>query len=200
VHITVTTPSGTSSTSSADQYTYSAPSAPSVSSLSASSGATAGGNVIIISGSNFTDVTDVEFGVYSASTYYVNSPSQITAVVPSQAAGTVDVTVTNPTGTSATSSSDHYTYNSGSAPTVTGRSPTSGPVAGGNLVTVTGTNFLGVYQVKFGATAADSFTILSSTTLVVTAPAAGGTGSVDITVTSYDGTSTISSSDVYTYV
>src|SRR5207249_4834202 len=31
VHITVTTPSGTSSTSSADQYTYTAPSTPSVS-------------------------------------------------------------------------------------------------------------------------------------------------------------------------
>jgi hypothetical protein len=67
-------------------------------------------------------------------------------------------------------------------------------------VTVTGTGFLGVYEVDFGATAADSFTILSSTVLVATAPAAGAAGSVDITVTSFDGTSAVGSGDVYSYV
>jgi hypothetical protein len=198
VDITVTTPSGTSSTSAADQYTYTADSVPTVTALNVTSGLTAGGNVVIATGTNFTDVSDVEFGVYSASTYYVNSATQITVVVPSQFAGTVDVTVTNPAGTSATSSSDQYTYTSGSVPTVTGVSPTSGPAAGGNYVTVTGTNFLGTYQVSFGSTAADGFTILSATTIVVTAPA--GTGTVDITVTNFDGKSATSSSDQYTYV
>jgi hypothetical protein len=79
-------------------------------------------------------------------------------------------------------------------------SPTSGPVAGGNLVTVTGTNFGGTYQVSFGANPAPSFTLLSSTTLVVTAPAGSGTGTVDITVTNYDGTSATGAADQYTYV
>jgi hypothetical protein len=200
IDITVTTPSGTSGTSSADHYTYTADSLPTVTGLNTTSGPTAGGNAVIITGTNFSDVSDVEFGVYSALNYYVNSTTQITAQVPAQPAATVDVTVTNPAGTSATSSSDHYTYNSGSAPTVTAVSPSSGPVAGGNLVTVTGTNFLGAYQVQFGTNVASSFTVLSSTTIVVTAPAGGGTGSVDIRVTTYDGTSSVGAGDVYTYV
>jgi hypothetical protein len=198
VDITVTTPSGTSGTSSADQYTYTADSVPTVTGLNVTSGLTAGGNVVVVTGTNFNDISDVEFGVYSASTYYVNSPTQITVMVPSQFSGTVDVTVTNPAGTSATSSSDQYTYTSGSTPTVTAVSPTSGALAGGNYVTITGTNFLGAYQVNFGINAAASFTILSATTIVATAPA--GTGTVDITVTNFDGTSSTSAADQYSYM
>ena len=53
--------------------------------------------------------------------------------------GTVDVTVTTPSGTSATSSADQFTYLA--APTVTGISPTAGPLGGGTVVTITGTGF-----------------------------------------------------------
>ena len=103
------------------------------------------------------------------------------------------------TGTSATGSSDVYTYSSGSAPTVTGVSPSSGSTAGGNLVTVSGTNFAGVEEVDFGSTAADSFTVLSSTVLVATAPA-GAAGSVHFTVKTDDGTSSTGAADLYTFV
>ena len=75
--------------------------------------------------------------------------------------GTVDVTVTTPGGTSATSAADQFTYTA--APTVTGLSPTSGPAAGGTLVTITGTGFTGATAVDFGTTAATSFTVVSDT-------------------------------------
>jgi len=50
------------------------------------------------------------------------------------------VTVTKPAGgASATSAADLSTLVA--APTITGLSPTSGPFAGGNEATITGTNF-----------------------------------------------------------
>ena len=49
-------------------------------------------------------------------------------------------------------------------------SPSSGPAAGGNSVTITGTDFLLVNRVRFDASNALSFTIESSTQIVAVAP------------------------------
>ena len=76
-------------------------------------------------------------------------------------------------------------------------SPTSGPSTGGTTVTVTGTNLTGATAVRFGATAATTFTVANATTITATAPA--GTGTVDVTVTTAGGTSTTSAADQYTY-
>ena len=82
-------------------------------------------------------------------------------------------------------------------PTVTGVSPASGPTAGGTSVTVTGTGFTGATAVRFGATAAASFTVNSATS--ITATSAAGTGTVDITVTTPGGTSAASAADQFTF-
>ena len=84
-------------------------------------------------------------------------------------------------------------------PTVTGVSPSSGPVTGGTTVTITGTGFSGATAVTFGATAATSKTVNSDTqiTAVSTAGVAGQT--VDITVTTPGGASATSSADQFTY-
>ena len=73
------------------------------------------------------------------------------------------------------------------APTVTGLSPTSGPAAGGTLVTITGTSFTGATAVDFGTTAATNVTVVNDTTITADSPA--GTGTVDVTVTTPAGTS-----------
>lgn len=70
-------------------------------------------NIVTITGTNFTDVTGVSFGGIAASSFVVDSPTQITARTASQAAGTVDVAVTTAAGTSAASSSDLYTFEEG---------------------------------------------------------------------------------------
>jgi fibronectin-binding autotransporter adhesin len=92
--------------------------APSITGLSPFSGPTAGGNTVIISGTNFgagvTGAAAVKFGAVNATSYVVISSSQIQAVAPAQAAGTVNVSVTNNGQTSANTAADDYTYGSAS--------------------------------------------------------------------------------------
>ena len=57
------------------------------------------------------------------------------------------------------------------APTVTALSPTHGAAAGGNTVTITGTDLTGATAVNFGANAATGFTVDNATTITATAPA-----------------------------
>jgi hypothetical protein len=89
---------------------------PVVSGVAASSGSTAGGEAVVISGDHLTDSTAVHFGSTSATTFTINSNTQITAKAPAASAATVDVTVGGPGGTSAPSSADHYSF---VAPTAT---------------------------------------------------------------------------------
>ncbi|MBI3241383.1 MAG: IPT/TIG domain-containing protein [Chloroflexi bacterium] len=87
------------------------------------------------------------------------------------------------------------------APTVTGLSPTSGAVAGGTSVAITGTNFSttpGATTVRFGANAATNVSCLSTTACTATSPA--GSGVVDVVVTVGGQSSAINNSDLFTYV
>lgn len=81
-----------------------------VNGLNPTSGTTAGGTSVVVNGSGFSGATGVKFGSVAATSFSVTSDAQITAVAPPEAAGTVDVTVTGPTGTSASSSADQFTY------------------------------------------------------------------------------------------
>jgi glucose/arabinose dehydrogenase len=63
------------------------------------SGTPAGGRLITIEGSGFETGASVRFGDRVATTAVVESPSTITAMTPSHAAGTADVIITNPDGT-----------------------------------------------------------------------------------------------------
>ena len=197
VHVTVTTSAGTSATSSADLFTYTA-TLPVVTGVSPNSGPTAGNTQVTITGSLFTGATAVKFGSTNATSYSVITDGDIVAYAPAGSAGTVDVTVTTSAGTSATSSADQYTYVV--PPTVTGISPGTGPLAGGTSVAITGTGFQTgtVSAVKFGASAAASYTVNSDISITAVSPA-GSAGTVDITVTTQYGTSAISSSDQYLY-
>src|SRR5207248_594505 len=94
------------------------------------------------------------FGGLDAASFIVNSDTSITAISPPLAASTVDVVVTTPTGTSAVSSSDHFTFTAGTAPTVSALSLNSGSTAGGTVVSITGSHFTGLIGVNFGTIAA----------------------------------------------
>jgi hypothetical protein len=72
--------------------------APSITSVSPDSGATVG-DLLTFTGSSFTGTTAVKFGSTTATFAFV-SDSQIVAIVPSGATGTVAVKVTNAAGTS----------------------------------------------------------------------------------------------------
>ncbi|MGZ6927941.1 MAG: beta strand repeat-containing protein, partial [Acidimicrobiia bacterium] len=195
VDVTVTTPSGTSPTGAADQFTF-VP-APTVTSVTPSSGSTSGGTSVTIAGTDFTGATAVSFGGTAAASFTVDNAGQITASSPAHAAGTVDVTVTTPSGTSATGAADQFTFVSG--PTVTSVTPSSGPASGGTSVTIAGTGFTGATAVKFGGTAAASFTFNNANQITATAPAHAA-GTVDVTVTTPAGTSPTGAADQFTFV
>ncbi len=174
------------------------PPAPTVSGVSPASGPVAGGTSVVITGTNLTGATAVTFGTAGpAAGFTVNSATQITAIAPADSAATVDITVTTPGGTSATSAADRFTYLP--APTVTTISPASGTTAGGSTVTITGTNLTGATAVNFGAIAGSNVTVVNATTVTATSPA-GSAGMADVTVTTPGGTSATSAADHYTYV
>ena len=84
--------------------------APTITAVSPNSGPIAGGTSVVITGCGFTGATAVSFGGTAATTFIVNSSTQITATSPAHAIGVVNVTVTTPSGTSATTVADQFTY------------------------------------------------------------------------------------------
>ncbi len=192
VDVRVTTASGTSAVSAADQFTYAG--VPTVTGISPNDGPTTGGRPVVITGTNFRNTTAVMFGANRAP-IKITSDTSIVAYVP-EGTGIVDVRVTTPEGTSATSPAALFTYVG--TPTVSGVSPSTGPATGGTSVTITGSDFTQITNVAFGSTAASSFTVNSPTSITATSPS--GTGTVDIRVTNTIGTSAVSASDQFTYV
>jgi hypothetical protein len=184
--VTVTTAGGTSLTAATtDDYTYVAPT-PTITAISPTSGPTAGGTSVTITGTGFVNGATVRFGATQSATVTVNSATSITAVSPaSLTAGPVTLTVTTSGGTVNFSS---FTYNA-TAPTVSSFSPTSGGI-GFTLVTITGTNFLTGSTVRFGTSAFVPAQVLSTTQLRVTVPTGATTGAITVqTVNGLTGTS-----------
>jgi hypothetical protein len=165
--VSVTTSNGIGSRAG---FTFiSATTAPAISSFTPTSGKT--GQVVTITGTNFTGATAVSFGGTAATTFTVVSATSINATVGAGASGTVSVTTASGTGTLA-----GFTYLP--PPTIASFSPTSAGT--GQTVTITGTNFTGATGVSFGGTAATSFTVVSATSITAVV-GAGATGNVRVT-------------------
>ena len=79
---------------------------------------------------------------------------------------------------------------------VSGVSPSSGPVAGGTKVTISGTGFTGATAVEFGSTSAASFSVVSDIQITAATPP-GTAGPLMVTVTTAEGAS---NSVQYTYL
>ena len=84
---------------------------PIVSSVTPATGLAAGGTPVTITGAGFTGATSVSFGGPAGSTLVVVNTNTITVTSPAHAAGTVDVRVTTPKGTSAIGgANDNFVY------------------------------------------------------------------------------------------
>ena len=177
VQIVVTASGGTSN---GIDFTYST-ATPVITGLVPNQGSVAGGNTVTLTGTGFTGATAVHFGATTAA-FTLVSPTQAIVIVPAGAIGTVGVTITTPGGTSA---SVPYTYTT--VPTLSGVSPTQGSTAGGNTVTLTGTNLTGATAVLFGTAPATSFTVGSATQITAVVPT-GAVGAVPVTVVTPGGT------------
>ena len=164
---------------------------PTVTALSATTGPTTGGTPVKITGTNFAGATAVTFGSKAALRFTVNTDTSITAVVPA-GTGTVNVTVTTPSGKSMAT---RFTYQA--SPTVIKVSPSKGAGKGGKTVTIVGHNFTDVTNVKFGSSFAQSFTVISPTKIKAVTPP--GTDVVNVSVITKSGTSSPFAGNQYTY-
>lgn len=83
---------------------------PAVTLLGSSGGAAAGGDLVLIYGTHFTDATNVDFGATACTEFSVIHDGLVTAVAPAHAAGSVQVKVTTAAGASADVAADNYLY------------------------------------------------------------------------------------------
>jgi hypothetical protein len=168
---------------------------------------------------NFMAPTCPEMIVYFGSEpgfIFEGTKSSVLAIAPSHAAGTVDVTVVTPMGTSATNKGDKFTYSGpepeqkpGAMPAVSSVAPAHGPMAGFNAVNIKGEHLLpegfqacvecaGVV-VHFGTSSVVVSQGTQDQLLVFAPPHAVGT--VHVTVSTNPGaTSAMTSADEYTYL
>jgi YVTN family beta-propeller protein len=210
VDVSVTDVNGTSAVGPPDLYTYVLP-PPTISSMVPNSGVSSGGTTVVITGTDLTTTQSVYFGGTAASSFTIDSDTQITAVTRAQTNGTVNVSVRNAAGVNTSVPASQFTFFS-PVPVVTAVSPSTGPSAGGTTVTITGIRFTGTFRVMFGGVAVP-YTLNSATQITVVtppwsslmAPATGTTGSsgpgntVDVQVTTDVDTSAISAADQYDY-
>lgn len=175
-------------------YTY-AETALTISSFSPSAGDVLGGNNLVINGTGFVSGATVKVGGVSCTGVVFTSSTLMNCSVPANATGNYSVVVTNP-DTSSITSSTNYSYDI--TPVISSISPTSGFLAGGGTLTLTGTGFLAGASVTIGGTLCTLPNVVSSTSLTCTIPAkTAWTYSVTVTNSNLR-SSTLSSA--YTYV
>lgn len=83
---------------------------PTVTTISPATGPVLGGTLVTLTGTGFLGATAVKFGSVPATTFTVQSNTQIVATAPPGTAGMVDVTVATPFGTTAVVVGDEFTY------------------------------------------------------------------------------------------
>jgi alpha-tubulin suppressor-like RCC1 family protein len=166
------------------------------------------GDCTTIVGDNLETVTSVKIGEHTSPRLWKHPDGSLTAEIPEGPLHEyVPLTVSNPEGTSLLpegyGSYEHFfefTHSGESCGPVVknvslhnGR-PTAPP---GSAVTITGSGFTDATAVRFGHKHAESFTVESGTAITAVSPP--GTGTVDVTVTGFAGTSPTGPADEYTY-
>ncbi|WP_432139783.1 MULTISPECIES: IPT/TIG domain-containing protein [unclassified Streptomyces] len=158
--------------------------------ISPNQGSTGGGTLVTITGTNLSGTSGVTFGTKPATSVTNVDANTVTAVAPS-GTGTVGVTVTTPGGTS-----NPVPFFYVGAPFKSSLGATSGPLVGGNSITLNGVGLSTATSVSFGGLTATP-TVISDTQLSVTVPAGAAAGPVGVSVTTAGGTNNGLS---YTYV
>ena len=190
VDVTVINSRGTGSLSEAFAYIDATLDGPQIDSIDPESGEPEGGTLVIITGSQFTEVnpgeTSVLFGGVSAVNVEVVDDATITCESPAGLDNsTVDVMVSNPRGADVLE--DAFSYlDPSDDPAITSIDPTEGDFAGETVVTITGSQFteviLGETSVLFGASSASNVVVEDDATITCIAPAGEAGSTVDVSV------------------
>lgn len=183
VDVALTSPAGVTTVEDAFTYVPEGTDGPGVIvSFTPTSGPEAGGTPVTIIGTGFTGADEVLFGGNEGTDFTVVSDNEITVVTPA-GIGSVPVAVNGaPEGNiEAATPFSYIPAGVDGDPVVTTVAPTSGPEAGGTLVTIGGSNLSVLDEVRFGDNLGTELTVNSDTELTVLTPA--GVGQVPITLT-----------------
>ncbi|MDQ6784230.1 MAG: IPT/TIG domain-containing protein, partial [Actinomycetota bacterium] len=194
---------------------------PKVTGISPPSGLRTGGSTVTISGEGLRGATQVTFGSTQLtcgppppSPYLcwpdpspgsnrqpaIIATSPAHALSPPQVPASVDVTVTTPSGPTASTAADVFTYLP-LLPQLNAVAPNCGLTAGGTSVTISGMNLTGA-TVNFGAAAGLNVTVTpdgKNITATSPPPSGNASGTVPVTATTPDGTSTFSAGAMFSY-
>ncbi len=175
---------------------------PVLSSVFPTVGSASGGTELVLSGSNFKAGAVVRINsVNQAAVTFDSSSRLLVTTNPGTAGGPFSLEVENPDSSIATSA---FAFVAQADPTLTALLPASGSPAGGELITVSGSDFDANTQVQFGVnpdtgaggTLASTVTLIDSNTLEVVTPVHGAgdvavmvrnsvTGQVDVVSSSF---------------
>ena len=180
--VTVTTPQGTSATNPGDQFIFEAEE-PFVDTMTPEIGST--GETIAIEGEGFIGASEVLFGTTPATSFEVVNDVEILAVLPPHPTERAVVRVRTPLGLSpevcpakCERPIGHFKFR----PSITSISPSSGPLAGGTTLTITGTNFeVGIDRIDFLLKEVEA-ECTSETVCTVVAPAGKEAGTVPVQI------------------
>ena len=159
-------------------------------------GYTVGGTSVLLSGNDLSGITSVIFGGVSATGLAGNTSTNITVTAPAHSAGTVDISVISPAGTSTLTNGFNYIV---LPPTISTIGPTSGPVQGETTITIIGTNLITTMGVSVGGNAAKNIVKVNDTQITAVTPA-GTTGGKPVVVTTSGGSATKINGFTYTSV
>jgi YVTN family beta-propeller protein len=190
-NVSVTTPGGT--TPESMPYTYLTP-VPTISGFTPTTGSTAGGTQITITGTGLTGTTAVSIAGVPAAGIQVLNDTTIVATTTPNAPTTGPITLTTPGGT-ATSAPNNYTYLT-PAPTLTAIFPPTGPTGLSTQVSLSGTALTGTTSVTVDGTPV-TYTVVSDNEITATLPP-HTTGPVTVLVTTPGGSATITYTYTYT--
>ncbi|MBI4859014.1 MAG: IPT/TIG domain-containing protein, partial [Candidatus Riflebacteria bacterium] len=189
-HGTVTLPNG---------FTYNP--RPRIDAISPVSGPLGGGTILTIDGANFGGIVTVSIdGNPCNNVSWNTSRTQITCSTPASTSGTgaKPVTIVSTTNGTVTDPAG-FTYNPGPTPGTV--SPDRGPLAGGTLITITGTGFGGTVTVTIDGQACTEVVVNGAKTQITcrTPASTTGTGPKEVVVTS-TANGTLSIPDGFTYL
>lgn len=166
---------------------------PVIANSSPTSGPISGYTRVDIYGTNIDNVSSVTFGGTPGIGFISLAPGWVEGFAPPHAAGTVNIQLTTPNGSAI--SPNTFTY---VGPAITAISPNVSGISGGNTATITGTGFTSPATVRFGSNSAANVSVINTTAISATIPTSFVYGTVNVSVTTTDGTATLS--NAFTYV
>lgn len=151
-------------------------------------------------GGNYQEIAgpaQVKIGGDDCTTLTVVDSDTITCTTPVKTAGTYDLEIILATGNTVTVS-NAFTYNAVSSPTIDSYDYAFGPVAGGNTITITGTNFQPALVVLINNNVCSGGGYVSSTQATCVVPS-GALGTYDVRINNPD-SGTVTDSGAFEYV